>query len=213
MSSEFNEQTLISSARQGDLQAFNQLALLYQDLLFSIALRVLGDEDSAADAAQCALISAFCNFGQFRGVTLRSWLTRMVLNACYDEIRRRHRRRENPLFRVDVDGEEIESDVWLVDQTPGPEERVEMLEWEQVLQDCLQSLKPVYRVILVMVDMEGLNYQEAASAAGIPIGTVKSRLARARLALRQRLLEIPNLLPARYRSGLPLHELIGERCS
>lgn len=209
MFSDLNEQALIRSAQRGDLQAFNQLILLYQDLLYSIALRVLGNEDGAADATQCALILAFNKFNQFRGVYLRSWLTRMVLNVCYDEIRRRQRRREQPLFHTDDDGDEIDSAPWLADHTPGPEERLEIYEWEQALHNCLQSLPPVYRAMLVMIDMEGLSYEEAALAADVPIGTVKSRLARARMALRQRLNKISDLIPTGYSVRIALVDQAG----
>lgn len=208
---ELDESNLIQAAKQGDLDAFNLLILHYQDLLFNIALRVLGDGDMAADAVQCTLLSAFRKFGQLRGVALRSWLARMVLNACYDELRRKQRRHENPLFRVDADEDEIDSASWLVDPIPGPEERLETAEWDRTLQDCLLSLKPVFRVMLVLIDIEGMSYEEAAVATGVPIGTVKSRLARARLALRDQVQKIPGFLPDRWSLGIPQHELAGER--
>ena len=83
-----DEQTLIHSAQRGDLEAFNQLVLLYQDFLFRVAMNILRDEDAAADATQQAFISAFRNLQTFRGDSLRSWLSRIVVNACYDELRR-----------------------------------------------------------------------------------------------------------------------------
>jgi RNA polymerase sigma-70 factor (ECF subfamily) len=85
------EKTLIRGAQRGDLEAFNLLILRYQNLLFGIALRLLNDEDAAADAVQEALISAFRRFDTFRGDSLRSWLARVVVNACYDEIRKKRR--------------------------------------------------------------------------------------------------------------------------
>lgn len=206
MSSELDEHALIQSAKQGDLDAFNHLVLRYQDLLFRLALGVLGDEDSAADATQVALLSAFRKFNEFRGGVLRSWLARVVLNACYDEIRRGRSRREEPLVRVNAAGEEVDTTSWLEDPLPGPEARLDMHELEQAIQACLQSLEPIYRAMLVLVDVEGMTYEEAARAAGLPLGTVKSRLARARMALRQRLREIPDLLPARYSFQVPLPE-------
>ncbi len=208
---ELDEQTLIQSARQGDLDAFNQLILRHQDLLFRIALRVLGDEDSAADATQTALLSAFRKFNDFRGQSLRSWLARVVLNACYDEIRRRRSRREDSLIRVNAEGQEFDMTSWLADPLPGPETQLEMRELEQAVRKCLQSLEPVFRAVLVLVDVEEMSYEEAAQAAGVPLGTVKSRLARARLALRQRLQEIPDLLPARRDIQVPLPEQTGVR--
>ena len=199
MSGDPDEQTLIQSAQHGDLEAFNLLVDRYQALLFRIALRMLGDEDNATDATQVAWISAFLKINGFHGGQLRTWLTRVVVNACYDEIRRRHRRCDTPLLPVRPEDEESDAVFWLADPTPGVEERLDRDEFEKIIHESLQSLTPVYRAMLVLVDIEGLTYEEAASAAHIPLGTVRSRLARARLALRQRLNETADLLPARPR--------------
>src|SRR5512140_1164012 len=118
MATELAEPSLIHSAQHGDLEAFNFLVDRYQSLLFRIALRMLGDEDDAADATQLAWISAFRNISGFRGANLRTWLARVVVNTCYDEIRRRHRRREVPLLQASADGEEIETDCWLAEPAP-----------------------------------------------------------------------------------------------
>ncbi len=199
MSAELDEQTLTRSAQNGDLEAFNTLVDRYQALLFRIALRMLGDEDSAADATQVAWMSAFRKINEFRGEHIRTWLARVVVNTCYDEIRRRHRRREIALQQVSAEGTEIEMDSWLADPAPGVEDIVVSAEFEKMIDEGLQSLSPVYRTMLVLVDVEGLSYEEAARAAGVPMGTVRSRLARARMALRQRLQDEADLLPARSR--------------
>ncbi len=107
--------------------------------------------------------------------------------------------REISLLSVSKEGEEIDAAFWLADPGPGVEERVETDEFEKIMHESLQSLTPVYRAMLVLVDIEGLTYEEAASVARIPLGTVRSRLARARLALRRRLYETADLLPARQR--------------
>ncbi len=213
MAAELDESTSIKSAQQGDLESFNFLVDRYQSLLFRIALRMLGDEEDAADATQLAWISAFRNLSGFRGGSFRTWLARVVVNTCYDEIRRRHRRREVPLLQVKSDGEEIEADCWLADPAPGVEQILDAKEFDMVVDRCLQSLAPVYRSMLVLVDIEGLSYEEAAIAAHVPMGTVRSRLARARLALRQRLHEhseewpisqsLPVSLPTRVRLRCP----------
>ncbi len=195
MTGELDERTLIFSAQRGDLDAFNRLIDRYQGLVFRIALRMLGDEDNAADASQMAWISAFRNLNGLRGDRLRTWLARVTVNTCYDEIRRGHRRREVQLLQMDKDGEEVEAARWLADPTPGVEEIVDAHEFEDTLHKCLLSLIPAYRTILILVDIEGLSYEEAASVAGVPIGTVRSRLARARLAMRQQLQQQADLLP------------------
>jgi RNA polymerase sigma-70 factor (ECF subfamily) len=198
------EKTLIRAAQRGDLEAFNLLILRYQNLLFGIALRLLNDEDAAADAVQEALISAFRRFDTFRGDSLRSWLARVVVNACYDEIRKKRRQHSVPLEQFNADGDEIETSYWLVDPQADPEVQYESSELESAIQKSLHKLPAIYRLVLVLVDVEGLSYEEAASAVGVPVGTVKSRLARARLQMQKSLQTAGELLPASYRVELPL---------
>lgn len=198
------EKTLIRAAQRGDLEAFNLLILRYQNLLFGIALRLLNDEDAAADAVQEALISAFRRFDTFRGDSLRSWLARVVVNACYDEIRKKRRQHSVPLEQFNAEGDEIETSYWLVDPQADPEVQYESNELESAIQKSLNKLPAIYRLVLVLVDVEGLSYEEAAGAAGVPVGTVKSRLARARLQMQKSLQIAGELLPASYRVELPL---------
>jgi RNA polymerase sigma-70 factor (ECF subfamily) len=212
MSGELEEQTLILSAQAGDPEAFNLLIERYQALLFRIALRMLGDEDNAADATQVAWISAYRKINKFHGEHLRTWLARVVVNACYDEIRRRHRRCELPLWPVSTEGEEIDASFSLADPAPGVEEMVDRDEFEKMMHESLLSLTPVYRAMLVLVDIEGLSYEEAAGAARVPVGTVRSRLARARMALRQRLHETADLLPACQRFQILPTRQVRLRC-
>jgi RNA polymerase sigma-70 factor, ECF subfamily len=198
------EKRLIQAAQRGDLEAFNQLILRYQNLLFGIALRLLNDEDVASDAVQEALISAYRRFHTFRGDSLRSWLARVVVNACYDEMRKQRRQHTVPLEQYNAEGDEIETSYWLVDGQADPELQFETSELEGAIQKSLNKLPPIYRLILVLVDIEGLSYEEAAMAARVPVGTVKSRLARARLQMQKSLQSAGELLPASYRVDLPL---------
>jgi RNA polymerase sigma-70 factor (ECF subfamily) len=198
------EKTLIRAAQRGDLESFNLLILRYQNLLFGIALRLLNDEDAAADAVQEALISAFRRFDTFRGDSLRSWLARVVVNACYDEMRKKRRQHSVPLEQFNSDGEEIETGFWLIDPESDPETQFESFELESAIQKSLDKLQPIYRLMLVLVDIEGLSYEEAALAAHVPVGTVKSRLARARSQMQKSLQVAGELLPASYRVELPL---------
>ncbi len=193
-----DEKDLIKAAQQGDLNAFNALILRYQNMLFGIALRMLGDEDTASDAVQEALISAFSKFRTFRGGSLRSWLARVTVNACYDEMRRKRRQREVPLEQFNMEGEEVEDLSWMIDPAARPEEQYESFEMDSAIQHSLNQLTPAYREALVLVDIEGLSYEEASLAARVPVGTVKSRLARARLQVRSFLKGYRDLLPAQY---------------
>lgn len=199
-----SEKALIQAAQRGDLEAFNLLILRYQNLLFGIALRLLGDEDTAADAVQEALISAFRRFHTFRGDSLKSWLARVVVNASYDELRKKRRQHSVPLEQLNAEGDEIESSSWLVDPLADPEVQFESSELENAIQSSLAKLPAVYRLMLVLVDIEGMSYEEAAQAAGIPVGTVKSRLARARVQMQKTLQSSGELLPVSYRMDLPL---------
>ena len=199
-----NEDLLIQSAQSGDLDAFNALILRYQNLLFSIALRILGDEDTAADALQEALISAFRKLNTFRGGSLRSWLARIVVNSCYDELRRKRRQSTVSFEQLDADGEEIEPDYWLIDPSADLEAQYQAIELEAAIQKCLSSLPTDYRAIFVLVDVECMTYEEAAAVVRVPIGTVKSRLARARMQMRKALQSFGDLLPIAYRISTPL---------
>ena len=195
------EQALVKAAQHGDLIAFNALVLRYQNLLFGIALRMLNDEDLASDAVQEALISAFSKLNSFRGGSLRSWLARVTVNACYDELRRKRRQREVPMEQFNMEGEEVEDLSWMIDPAARPEEQYDSFELENAIQRSLSQLTPAYREVVILVDIEGLSYEEASIAARVPVGTVKSRLARARLPMRSALLGYRDLLPAQFALG------------
>lgn len=199
-----DEQTLIRAAQSGDLEAFNQLVLLYQDFLFRVAINILHDEDTAADATQQGLISAFSNLHGFRGGSLRSWLSRIVVNASYDELRRISRSRNVPLQIYNQDNEEMEPEMWLADPGPSPEAQAETSELQDALQTCLGALPEHYRLVVQFIDVEGLSYEEAAKALDVPTGTIKSRLARARDSLRKSLQRFPDLISSAYLFDLPV---------
>jgi RNA polymerase sigma-70 factor (ECF subfamily) len=191
---------LALSAQQGDLNAFNRLVLEYQEMAFNLAYRMLGDPDSAADATQNAFISAYKALSGYRGGSFKSWVLRIVSNTCLDEIRRQKRRPTTSLEPYDADGEEeIESPSWLKDDNPSPEEVLESSELEGAIQNCLQSMKQDFRLVVVMVDVQGMDYQEVSDSTGLPLGTIKSRLARARGKLRECLQFFRELLPDIFR--------------
>ena len=194
-----NEQALIHDAQQGNLDAFNTLVLHYQDSVFNAALRILGDEDQAADAAQEAFISAFKSIASFRGGSFKAWLMRTVTNACYDELRRQKRRPTTPLEPDADDGDEMDSPRWLADPNMTPDQQAEAQEVEHAIQHCLNNLPLEFKTVVVMADLQGMDYTEVAAAIRVPLGTIKSRLARARLRLRECLQGFAELLPASYR--------------
>ena len=194
-----DEPVLIREAQHGDLDAFNTLVLAYQDIVYNTALRILGDEDLAADASQDAFISAFRALNSYRGGSFRAWLLRTVTNACYDELRRKQRRPTTPLEPETEDGDDFESPRWLADPNASPEDQLDQAELEHAIQHCLENLPTDFRAVVVLADIQGLDYTEVAAVVKKPLGTIKSRLARARLRLRECLQAFRELLPAAFR--------------
>ena len=185
---------LVSRSKKGDLDAFNLIVDRYQTQVYHQAARVLGDRTAAEDAAQEAFISAYGAIGRFRGGSLRAWLYRIVTNICYDFMRARRRAPEqsldqsllNPAFQVPSTGE-------------SPEQQVLSSELGVEIQHAIASLPLDQRATLVMVDVQGLSYEEAAEAAEVSIGTIKSRLSRARSRARDYLRQHRELLPEQFR--------------
>src|SRR5512143_790885 len=194
-----DEQALIQAAQRGDLDSFHTLVLSYQDSVFNTALRILGDDDLAADATQEAFISAFKSINSFRGGSFKAWLMRTVTNACYDELRRQRRRPTTPLEPDTEDGDEMDSPRWLADPGMTPAQKAEADELEHALQHCLDNLPLEFKTVVVMADIQGMDYTEVAVAVRVPLGTIKSRLARARLRLRECLQGFTELLPSVFR--------------
>jgi RNA polymerase sigma-70 factor (ECF subfamily) len=194
---EMDEKALIDAARQGDVGSFNQLVLSYQSMAYNVAYRILGDQDAAADATQDAFLSAFKAIGKFRGGSFKAWILRIVTNACYDQLRRKQRQ---PTTSLDA--------LLVLEPAPvrsltAPEESPEEYALRQELSGAIQvgvgTLPPDQRIALILSDVQGLSYQEIAEVTGVSLGTVKSRLSRARGKLRDFLLEQRELLPSRYR--------------
>jgi RNA polymerase sigma-70 factor (ECF subfamily) len=192
-----DEQALIRAAQRGDLNVFNELVLLYQDQVYNLAYRIMGDGDAAADATQEAFISAYRAIGGYRGGSFRAWLMRIVTNACYDELRRRRRRPTSSLEALYV-ADAAPGEV-LVNGNEGPEAYAQRQDLNRALHAGLQTLPEEQRVTLVLSDVQGYGYQEIAEITGVSLGTVKSRLSRARARMRDYLLVQGELLPAGYR--------------
>lgn len=192
-----DESYLIKQAQQGDVGAYNTLVLHYQDIVYNVAYRVVGEPGAAADATQEAFISAYKAIGRFRGGNFKAWLLRIVTNACYDELRRRKRR---PQTSLDEISEAHESSPLLVSEgSPGPEEHQQTEELVQAIQRCLEDLPAEQRTVAVLRDIQGFDYGEIAEVMATSLGTVKSRLSRARSKLRDCLQSSAELLPAAYR--------------
>ena len=173
---------LLEQARSGSLEAFNGLVESYQDHLYALVARLVPDRDQAADAVQEAFFSAFRNLGSFRGGSVRSWLSRIAINAAMDQQRLRKRRPVQPY-------PELEDESWQPPAGPeaDPERQALKLERSRVLASALALITPDQRNAIVLFDVEGFDYAEIAELTGVSLGTVKSRIHRGRLALRERL--------------------------
>ncbi|HWC28780.1 MAG TPA: sigma-70 family RNA polymerase sigma factor [Dehalococcoidia bacterium] len=183
-------------AREGDLSAFNELVVEYQGLVYNVCYRMLGQTQAAEDATQEAFVSAWRNIATMRGEAFRPWLLRIATNLCRDELRRRTRR---PSSSLDV---ALEAGVpEPPDADPLPEDRALNRELRAGLDAALALLPEDQRTAIVLCDVEGLDYSEIASVMKTSLGTVKSRIARGRLRLREALLRQPELLPGRFRQG------------
>lgn len=189
---------LIQSAKKGDLDAFNRLVLEYQDIAFNVAYRLMNDPASAEDITQDAFISAFRKLKSFRGGSFKAWLLRIVTNSSYDELRRHKRRPSTSLEPISGD-DEIESPAWLADPGESPEEIAARGELAKAIHNCLDKLGADFKTVVILVDLQGFEYSEAAETIKKPLGTVKSRLARARLQMQNCLQSFGELLPAQYR--------------
>jgi RNA polymerase sigma-70 factor (ECF subfamily) len=173
---------LLEQARDGSLDAFNSLVEAYQDHLHALVARMVPDRDQAADAVQEAFFSAYRNMRSFRGGSVRSWLSRIAINAAMDQQRLKKRRPAQPY-------PELEDDSWQPPAGPDadPVRTAMHGERSRALQAALASITADQRHAIVLFDVEGYDYQEIADLTGVSLGTVKSRIHRGRLALRERL--------------------------
>lgn len=196
-----DENALINAAQRGQVEAFNQLVLAYESLVYNITYRIMGEPEAAADATQEAFISAYRHLEQYRGGSFKAWLLRIATNACYDELRRRKRRPAASLEALTVvdEGPDADSTAQLTSREDLPETQVERGELAQAIQNCLNALPDDQRAVAVMCDVQALDYSEIAQALQLPLGTVKSRLSRARTRLRDCLQGVRELLPAEFR--------------
>jgi len=193
----WDEEALVKAAQRGQMDAFNELILHYQSQVFNLAYHILHDPAAADDATQEAFISAYRSIKKFRGGSFRSWLLRIVTNACYDELRR-WKRRPNVSWDDFGDMDE-EANPHLVNGGPKPEESVQQQELRALLERSIAKLSKHHRTTIILIDRIGLSYEEAAKVMDVALGTVKSRLARARKEMQLLLQAERELLPARFR--------------
>ncbi len=177
------EQELIQAAQTGDQSAFGTLVQQHQTMVYHLALRMVGNAEDAADLTQEVFLSAWRSLGSFQSqAAFSTWLYRLTSNACIDFLRKEKRR---SALSLTTEGEEEEGrELEVADQRFSPERELEKKEARRAVREGLAALSPEHRQVLVLREMEGLSYTEMAHLLDLEEGTVKSRLARARLALK-----------------------------
>lgn len=176
------EEELARRAAQGDDGAFEQLVLAHQRQVYNLCLRICCNEADAMDLSQEAFIRAWRGLGQYQfGAEFSTWLYRLTRNVCIDFLRAQKRRQTVPLHLNDDEGE---TELPLPDTAEGPEERAVAGERRRALAQAMQALSPEHREILTLRVIEDLPYEQIAQILGVRTGTVKSRLARARISLK-----------------------------
>lgn len=196
-----DEAALLRDAQHGDLDAFNRLVLAHQGRAFALASRMLGDSEAAADVTQQTFLSLYRHMNDFRGGSLRAYILRSVTNACYDELRRRKRRPSVSLEgMVSSDGEDDSGRIYEpADPSESPEDHLARGEIRRAIEDCLRRLTDEQRAVVLLADVQAMDYSEVAAVMQTALGTVKSRLARARANLRDCLALRGELLPEAFR--------------
>ena len=191
------ERRLVEVAQRGDVESFNELVRLFEGRVYTLCYRMLGDSESAADAAQDAFLAAFRNLKSFRGGSFRSWMLRIATNTCYDVLRVR-KRRPSVSLDIEADDESASSPLQIADTAESPDDFSLRRELAAAIQDGLTTLPDEQRIVLILSDIQGLPYEEIAQITNSNLGTVKSRLSRGRARLRE-VLKAGELLPTRYR--------------
>jgi RNA polymerase sigma-70 factor, ECF subfamily len=182
-----NNSAWATRSQHANLEYFNNLVLEHQDAVYRQAYWILCEEDDAEDAAQEAFIRAYQKMNSYNGGPFRPWILRIVTNYCLDQLRRRKARPSTRLEAFDEYGEEMETSCWLKDTSASAEEILEHAEEEDRIMRSIKQLPLEQRVAVIMIDLQGLEYREAAQTTGVPLGTFKSRLWRGRMELQKKL--------------------------
>lgn len=193
-----NEKDLVDRARMGDVEAFEKLIEGCQKKVFNIAYKMIGNYDDANELAQEVFLKAFRSIKKFKGDSLFStWIYKVTANVCLDEIRRRKKRR---VYSLDDDMELNDGEVkrQIPDNSPTPDLEVESNEIKNAVNKSIQELPDDYKSVIILRDIQGFSYEEISKIVNCPEGTVKSRINRARQALRKILLRKKELLSEDY---------------
>jgi RNA polymerase sigma-70 factor (ECF subfamily) len=183
----FDESALVAKAREGDLQAFNELVNSYSRKIFRLAKHITQNDEDAEDVLQETFLKAFEHLGDFQGQSkFYTWIVRIAVNESLMKLRKRKSDRSVPLDEpVDTGEDTVVREIAVWDENP--EQKYSREELGQILDEAVQGLRPAFRTVFVLRDIEELSTEETAEALGISVPAVKSRLLRARLQLREKL--------------------------
>ena len=197
------EVQIVQRVLQGDVNAFEKLVLEYEKAVYGITQRMCGNAEDAADMTQETFIKAYNSLSSFRGDSKFSvWLYRIATNVCLDFLRSKSRKPTVSLSMEDDDGEEVELDI--ADESQSPEKLLERGLTRDAVRRGLNALSPEYRQILLLREIQGLSYEEISDVLTLEVGTVKSRIFRARKRLCAFLTEdgnIPDYVPSGNMKG------------
>ncbi len=183
----FDESALVAKAREGDTAAYNQLMNRYSPKIYRLAKHITQHEEDAEDVLQETFLKAFEHLGDFQGQSkFYTWIVRIAVNESLMKLRKRKSDRTVPLDEpLDTGEDTVVREIAVWDENP--EQQYSREELGQILDEAVQSLRPVFRTVFVLRDIEELSTEETAEALGISVPAVKSRLLRARLQLREKL--------------------------
>jgi len=186
------EGLLIRKLRERDEKAFREIVERYRDTVYNLTYRMLGNREEAEDVSQEVFITVFKSIESFRGDSkFSTWLYRIAVNHCKNRIKylsRRHDRDQSE-YDEEVEGDQAAGAATAPTPIPRPDKQLEGVELEQIMQRCIAALDEEHRLVVVLRDVEDLSYEEICAITSLPVGTVKSRLHRARLALKKMMLE------------------------
>ena len=191
-----DEDALLALAKEGDVDAFNRLVSVHQNAVYGFVLRLVRLNNVADDVTQETFISAFRSIRSMRGANFRAWMMTVARNKAYDYFRKSGRRRE-----ISVEHDEQNFASRLIAKSPDPETAALGAELRMAIEHCIGRLGNDQKVAVLLIDVHGHSYEDASDIAGVSIGTVKSRLSRARRRIRDCLRQTPELLPMSMRGG------------
>ncbi|HHU78280.1 MAG: RNA polymerase sigma factor [Caldicoprobacterales bacterium] len=178
-----DEARLLEEARAGSLSAFEELIGLYEKKIYNYCLRMTNSREDAEDLTQEVFVRVYRNLNKFRGKSrLSTWIYRIAHNVCIDQYRR------TKAVSISISqprGADDEREMELPAESPSPEEEIIRREEQERLLECISRLKPAYRTVIVLRDIQNHSYEEIAEILSLPLGTVKSHISRARAALRE----------------------------